>query len=296
MPTAKESVEIGREAYKEHRWKEAIDAFTDAIDNAELDDDDLYKYYSNRCACQMQLGPSGLDAALEDAEVITQLKPTWAKGWGRLGTCQTDKYMFTAAVASFEKALELDKGNAEYVKGRAKAQAQNDRIREMQARASAGAGAGGGVGGTGSSGTAAGSKRVCALLCRAGLFVAAARFFLAPTLERARLVLYYRTTLKAYLATALLNFINQHGAPQFNKAYMQRTVSDTAAQRIFGGLILMMGTNFVALLPLLLAELSSFATDVIAQLKDLGRKREALMLTSRLEARSRARRPPPPLS
>ena len=61
-----------------------------------------------------------------------------------------------------------------------------------------------------------------------------ARFFLAPTLERARLVLYYRTTLKAYLATALLNFINQHGAPQFNKAYMQRTVSDTAAQRIFG--------------------------------------------------------------
>ena len=64
MPTSKESVEIGREAYKEKRWKEAIDAFTDAIDNAELDDDDLYKYYSNRCACQMQLGASGLDAAI----------------------------------------------------------------------------------------------------------------------------------------------------------------------------------------------------------------------------------------
>ena len=232
----------------------------------------------------------GLDAALEDAEVITQLKPTWAKGWGHLGKCQKKKYMFTAAVASFE-ALELDKGNAEYIKCRAEARAKNDRIREMQARASAGAGAGGGVGGTGSSRRPR-ARRVCAL-SRASS--SPPRASSSRRRSSARLVLYYRTTLKAYLATALLNFINQHGAPQFNKAYMQRTVSDTAAQRIFGGLILMMGTNFVALLPLLLAELASFATDVIAQLKDLGRKREAQMLTSRLR-RERARQPPPPLS
>ena len=38
-----------------------------------------------------------------------------------------------------------------------------------------------------------------------------------------------------------------------------------------------------------LAELASFTADVLAQLKDLGRKREALVLTSRLEARAAPR-------
>ena len=58
--------------------------------------------------------------AKEDAESCTALKPSWAKGWARLGAAQGRLGEITEAVASYEKAHELDPTCDEYQREAAK--------------------------------------------------------------------------------------------------------------------------------------------------------------------------------
>ena len=75
------------------------------------------------------------DKALEDANKTTEIKPDWAKGWGRKGAalhgqgslskygqdsggCRTTNRIIVEALDSYEKALELDPANAQAKSGR----------------------------------------------------------------------------------------------------------------------------------------------------------------------------------
>jgi len=105
---AQEAKMRGVAAYREKRWVDAVAAFSDAIaappspadDGA---DDELHLFHSNRCAALLQLNE--VERALADAEACTAVKPSFAKGWSRLGSCLARKGAGrrAEAIAAFEK-------------------------------------------------------------------------------------------------------------------------------------------------------------------------------------------------
>ena len=107
---AAEAAEAGRANYKNGDYKAAALCFTEALE--DIDAQDTHKLYSNRSACRMHL--QDFKGAKEDAESCTALKPSWAKGWARLGAAQGRLGEITEAVASYEKAHELDPTCDEY--------------------------------------------------------------------------------------------------------------------------------------------------------------------------------------
>ena len=113
---AKEAAEAGRANYKNGDYKAAALCFTEALE--DIDAEDTHKLYSNRSACRMHL--HDFKGAKEDAESCTALKPSWAKGWARLGAAQGRLGEITEAVASYEKAHELDPTEGEYEREAAK--------------------------------------------------------------------------------------------------------------------------------------------------------------------------------
>jgi len=104
MSTFEEVRALGAAAYGEHRYRDAVAHYTRAIDLAG--EDTRHLMYSNRCAAYQQL--HDWTRALEDAESVTALKPGFAKGWSRLGTCLSKLGRRQEAKAAFEKATELD--------------------------------------------------------------------------------------------------------------------------------------------------------------------------------------------
>ena len=77
------SKERGSGHYSSGRYQEAIAAYSFCIEQAPSDDPELHLYYSNRAASFMQINDYG--RAKEDAEACISLKPTWPKGYSRLG-------------------------------------------------------------------------------------------------------------------------------------------------------------------------------------------------------------------
>ena len=75
-------------------------------------DDQNHILYSNRAAayCKKE---KWIDAVV-DGEKVTQLKPTWAKGWARLGTAHFGGKDYIGARRAYDKALELDPDNEDY--------------------------------------------------------------------------------------------------------------------------------------------------------------------------------------
>ena len=57
----------------------------------------------------------------------------------------------------------------------------------------------------------------------------------------------FRACVQFYLFSALVNFGQVHGLPKFNKEYLQKIMTDPAVQRLFGGVLLLTGSNFMAL-------------------------------------------------
>jgi stress-induced-phosphoprotein 1 len=87
------------------------DKFSQAI---ELDPTN-HVLYSNRSGAYASL--KDYQAALEDANKTTEIKPDWAKGWGRKGAAQHGLGDLVGAKDAFEEALKLDPSNAQAQQG-----------------------------------------------------------------------------------------------------------------------------------------------------------------------------------
>jgi hypothetical protein len=109
--SSQEAKEQGNRLYKEGRYAAAVDAYTAAIEMGSGNEPDLHITYSNRCACNMKLDKFG--SALDDAQACVRLKPTWAKGHSRLGSCLVKLGRAAEAIPHLECALDLDPDNVD---------------------------------------------------------------------------------------------------------------------------------------------------------------------------------------
>jgi stress-induced-phosphoprotein 1 len=96
----------GNAAFSAKKYDEAIAAFSSAI---EADPSDAV-FYSNRSAAYAAKGD--FQAALDDGKKCTELKPTWGKGYARLGKALFELRRMEEAQSAFEKGLEHDPTNA----------------------------------------------------------------------------------------------------------------------------------------------------------------------------------------
>ncbi|RWW36943.1 hypothetical protein BHE74_00057995, partial [Ensete ventricosum] len=102
---AEEAKAKGNAAFAAGRFDEAIRHFSEAIDLAPTN----HVLYSNRSAAYASL--QRYEAALADARKTVELKPDWAKGYGRLGAAHLGLGDAGQAVSAYEKGLELDPAN-----------------------------------------------------------------------------------------------------------------------------------------------------------------------------------------
>eukprot|EP01084_Bolivina_argentea_P051910 95410_1 len=102
----------GNGHYSKKEWDEAIAEYTKAI---ELYDKD-HTYYSNRSACYA--ASNKFDEALADGNKCVELKPDWAKGYGRVGYAQfkLDK-LDEAKKKTYEAGLKIDADNSTLKEG-----------------------------------------------------------------------------------------------------------------------------------------------------------------------------------
>lgn len=98
--------EAGDGFFKAGKWGDAVEAYGRAI----AVDVDNHVLYSNRSAAYLKKGDAK-SKALKDAEKCIALQPEWVKGYSRLGAAQQALGRFSAASATFEKGLLLDKDN-----------------------------------------------------------------------------------------------------------------------------------------------------------------------------------------
>ncbi|MCJ1476219.1 Hsp90 cochaperone [Lambiella insularis] len=96
----------GNKAFAAKKFEEAVEKFSQAI---ELEPTN-HVLYSNRSGAYASL--KDFDKALEDANKTTEIKPDWAKGWGRKGTA-----LHVGANDAFEEALKLDPANSQAKSG-----------------------------------------------------------------------------------------------------------------------------------------------------------------------------------
>ncbi|EAT83108.1 hypothetical protein HBI56_071190 [Parastagonospora nodorum] len=101
----------GNKLFAEKKFTESIEKFSQAI---ELDPSN-HVLYSNRSGAYASL--KDWDKALADASKTTELKPDWAKGWGRKGTALHGEGDLVGATEAFEEALKLDPNNAQAKSG-----------------------------------------------------------------------------------------------------------------------------------------------------------------------------------
>lgn len=101
----------GNAAIASKQFDEAIDAFTQAI---ALQPDN-HILYSNRSAAYAS--KKEWDSALKDAEKTTEIKPDWAKGWGRKGAALHGQGDLVGANDAYEEGLKHDAANAQLKSG-----------------------------------------------------------------------------------------------------------------------------------------------------------------------------------
>ena len=101
----------GNKAFAAKDFTTAIDKFSQAI---ELDPTN-HVLYSNRSGAYASM--KDYEKALEDANKTTEIKPDWAKGWGRKGTAEHGTGNLVGAKDAFDEALKLDPANAQAKSG-----------------------------------------------------------------------------------------------------------------------------------------------------------------------------------
>ncbi|EHK25114.1 uncharacterized protein TRIVIDRAFT_215361 [Trichoderma virens Gv29-8] len=134
MASADELKALGNKAIADKNFDEAIDKFTQAI---ALQPEN-HILYSNRSAAYAS--KKDWDNALKDAEKTTEIKPDWAKGWGRKGAALHGKGDLLGANDAYEAGLKHDPSNAQLKSGLASVE------KAMQAEAGGGPDPTGGIG------------------------------------------------------------------------------------------------------------------------------------------------------
>ncbi|PHH76721.1 hypothetical protein CDD82_3873 [Ophiocordyceps australis] len=116
MASADELKALGNKAIADKNFDEAIDKFTQAI---ALQPEN-HILYSNRSAAYAS--KKQWDDALNDADKTTEIKPDWAKGWGRKGAALHGKGDLLGANDAYEQGLKLEASNAQLKSGLASVQ------------------------------------------------------------------------------------------------------------------------------------------------------------------------------
>ncbi|KAJ1911384.1 Hsp90 cochaperone [Mycoemilia scoparia] len=111
MSTADELKALGNKAFSSGQFSEAIEYFTKAIEQAPTN----HVLYSNRSASHASL--KNWQEALEDGIKTVELKPDWAKGYGRKGAALFGLGKLEEALDIFNEGLKLDPSNAQLKKG-----------------------------------------------------------------------------------------------------------------------------------------------------------------------------------
>ncbi|GEQ72444.1 hypothetical protein JCM33374_g6131 [Metschnikowia sp. JCM 33374] len=97
----------GNKYFAAKQFEQAIEQFTQAIAVSETPNHVLF---SNRSACHASL--KNFDKALQDAQKCTEINPSWAKGYSRVGAAQYGLGNLDDAKNAYTKALELEPSNA----------------------------------------------------------------------------------------------------------------------------------------------------------------------------------------
>ena len=108
---ADEAREKGNELFKEQKYPEAVEQYTESI--ARNPDD--HRVYSNRAACYTKL--TAFNEALKDAEKCIELKPDWAKGYTRKGHVEFFTKQYDKALETYQEGLKHDPNNEELKDG-----------------------------------------------------------------------------------------------------------------------------------------------------------------------------------
>ncbi|KAM3523641.1 hypothetical protein NHJ13051_004979 [Beauveria bassiana] len=111
MASADELKALGNKAITDKNFDDAIDKFTQAI----AIQPENHILYSNRSAAYAS--KKEWDLALKDAEKTTEIKPDWAKGWGRKGAALHGKGDLLGANDAYEEGLKHDANNAQLKSG-----------------------------------------------------------------------------------------------------------------------------------------------------------------------------------
>ncbi|KAM0254281.1 hypothetical protein ACHAQJ_006921 [Trichoderma viride] len=111
MASADELKALGNKAIADKNFDEAIDKFTQAI---ALQPEN-HILYSNRSAAYAS--KKDWDNALKDADKTTEIKPDWAKGWGRKGAALHGQGDLLGANDAYEAGLKHDPNNAQLKSG-----------------------------------------------------------------------------------------------------------------------------------------------------------------------------------
>lgn len=105
----KDTKEDANKLVQESKYSDAIRIYSNLLKN----NNDDYILLSNRSVAFIKSRKYQL--ALKDCVKTTQLKPDWAKGWGRLGASLYRLNKIEEAKTAYNKAMELEPNNIIYM-------------------------------------------------------------------------------------------------------------------------------------------------------------------------------------
>jgi len=102
----------GNEAFSAGNWLQAVECFTEAIEEDPSDQ----VFFSNRSAANLKLLRTA--DAVEDAEQCVRMAKDWPKGYSRLGAALWGDRQLKEAIKAFDDGLKLDPENDAMKKSR----------------------------------------------------------------------------------------------------------------------------------------------------------------------------------